>query len=403
MAGQEGARVLIDGTMARGGGGFTYLVNIVPRLARLASEDRFLLLVRSERIASLIPSSPNLTLEILPSVGPAGRLWFTASEGARIASRWDADLYFSAGESAPPYAPCPRIASFRNPCVFKPLDPDSPRGERLRLRMLRALARLSARSCQRIMFVSEDSAQWIGDAMGLPAERRAVVHHGIDARPWRAARGSAPLHPWPYILSVSSIYRYKNFARLIEAYGVMAERHPELELPDLVIIGDEQHADHVRAMRAARAALGSLAEHVHLLGEVPYAEIPAWYAGAELFVFPSYLETFGHPLLEAMAAEVPLVASDIPVFREIATDAAFYADPLDVGSLAAAMRDGLVRSDARETLVKRGRERLRSFPWDRSAVRLLGLFSSVLAEEANARLRWRPVETTVEVPSMRAA
>jgi glycosyltransferase involved in cell wall biosynthesis len=403
MAGREGARILIDGTMARGGGGFTYLVNIVPRIARLAPEDRFLLLVRSDRIASSIPSSPNLTVEILPPVGPAGRLWFTASEGARIASRWDADLYFSAGESAPPHTACPRIASFRNPCVFKPLAPESPRGERLRLLMLRALARLSARSCNRIMFVSEDSARWIGDSIGLPAERRAVVHHGIDPRPWREARGSRPMHPWPYILSVGSIYRYKNFARLIEAYGVMAERHPELELPDLVIIGDEQHADHLGRMREARAALGSLAEHVHVLGEVPYAEIPAWYAGAELFVFPSYLETFGHPLLEAMAAEVPVVASDLPVFREIAADAAFYADPFDAASLAGAMRDGLVRPDARETLVKRGRERLRSFGWDRTAVRLLGLFSSVLEEQASARLRWRPVDTTLEIPGLHAA
>ena len=55
---------------------------------------------------------------------------------------------------------------------------------------------------------------------------------------------------------------------------------------------------------------------------MPYAEIPRYYRGAELFVFPSYLETFGHPLLEAMASDLPLVASDIPVFREIAGEAA---------------------------------------------------------------------------------
>jgi glycosyltransferase involved in cell wall biosynthesis len=401
MAVREGARVLIDGTMARAGGGFTYLVNIVPRITRLAPEDRFLLLVRSERIASSIPSSPNLTIELLTEVGPAGRLWFTASEGARIASRWNADLYFSAGESAPLHAQCPRIASFRNPNVFKPLDPEAPRGERLRLLTLRTLAKLSARSCERIMFVSEDSARWIGDAIGVPPARRAVVHHGIDTRAWRAVRRSQPAHPWPYILSVSSIYRYKNFVRLIEAYGLLAERHPQVER-DLVIIGDEQQVDHARQMRDARAALGSLAEHVHLLGEVPYADIPRWYAGADLFVFPSYLETFGHPLLEAMAAEVPVVASDIPVFREVAADAAFYADPFKVEDLASAMAAVLTRSEASETLVKRGRERVHHFGWDRSAVRLLGLFSSVLAERLSARLRWRPVDTTVEVPGLHA-
>ena len=59
--------------------------------------------------------------------------------------------------------------------------------------------------------------------------------------------------------------------------------------------------------------------------------------GATLFVFPSYLETFGHPLLEAMASDVPLVAADIPVFREVAGDAALYADPHRPEALASAM------------------------------------------------------------------
>jgi len=398
MAGRDGARVLIDGTMARGGGGFTYLVNVVPRVTRLAPEDRFLLLVRSEPIAASIPSAPNLTVEILPEVGAAGRLWFTGFGGARIASRWRADLYFSAGEAAPAHAPCPRIASFRNPTVFRPADPECPRGDRLRLLALRTLARRSARSCERILFVSEDSARWIGDAMGVPPERRAVVHHGIDPRPWQAARPIGSMPPRPYILSVSSIYRYKNLSRLIEAYRLLAERS-EIEPPDLVIVGAELHADHARRMREARAGLGPLAERVHLLGEVPYAEIPAWYAGAELFVFPSFLETFGHPLLEAMASELPVVAADIPVFHEIAGNAVRYADPFKAEDLAAAMAECLLRPDACATLVARGRERVRLFSWERSATRLLALFSSVLAEQGVDRLRWRPPACAVS-PSL---
>src|SRR5262249_21104404 len=213
-------------------------------------------------------------------------------------------------------------------------------------------------------------------------------HHGIDPARWQAARGGDPVHPWPYILSVGSIYRYKNFVRLIEAYALLAERDPELELPDLVLIGDDQDADTSRRMREARAATGKLAEHIHLRGEVPYADVPAWYAGAELFAFPSVLETFGPPLLEAMAAEVPVVAADTPVFREIAADAALYADPTDVGALATALHSGLVDRAGRETLVKRGRERVRHFGWDRSAERLLALFADVLSARSVRRLPW---------------
>jgi glycosyltransferase involved in cell wall biosynthesis len=227
------------------------------------------------------------------------------------------------------------------------------------------------------MFVSEDSARWIGERLALPERRRAVVHHGIDGEGWSAPAGRS-LHPWPYILSVSSIYRYKNFVRLIEAYTELARDLNDA--PDLVIIGDDQDPEYTAKMETARAAAGDLAEHIHLLGEVPYADIRDWYAGAELFVFPSYLETFGHPLLEAMASRIPVVAADIPVFREIGGDAALYADPHDASSLAGAMRAALASPELRRLLVKRGLEQVRAFSWDRSSIRLLQLFREVLRE-----------------------
>jgi glycosyltransferase involved in cell wall biosynthesis len=348
-------RVLIDGTMARGGGGFTYLVNILPHLTRLARQDRFRLLIRSERLARALPELPNLEVELLPPVGLGGRLRFTHVEIPRMAEVWGADLFFSAGETAPIWAPCPTIASFRNPNVFTNLDLGWSWKQVLRLHTLRALARVSAWRCDRVMFVSNDSAEWIGDSLRLPAERRTVIHHGIDRDKWRPGAERAG-HPWPYILSVSSIYRYKNFVRLIEAYSELAQMNADV--PDLVIIGDDQDPEYSERMEEARLETGSLAENIHILGEVPYEDIRAYYAGAELFVFPSYLETFGHPLLEAMASEVPVVAADIPVFREIAADAALYADPHSPTSIARAMESALFGLETRKLLTKRGVEAL---------------------------------------------
>jgi glycosyltransferase involved in cell wall biosynthesis len=101
-------------------------------------------------------------------------------------------------------------------------------------------------------------------------------------------------------------------------------------------------------------------------------------------VFPSYLETFGHPLLEAMASDVPTVAADIPCFREIAGDAAFYADPHKTDALADAIESALFSPRARRMLLKRGRECVRQFSWSASAGRLLSLFDEVLSERAAA-------------------
>jgi glycosyltransferase involved in cell wall biosynthesis len=237
------------------------------------------------------------------------------------------------------------------------------------------VARLSSHTCDRILFVSEDSAAWIGDALRIPAQRRAVVHHGIDVEGWTRSGVGSP-HWCSYILSVSSIYRYKNFVRLIEAYTALARRLDHM--PDLVIIGDDQDREYSQKMQRARAAAGSeLAEQIHILGEVPYADIKAYYSAAALFVFPSYRETFGHPLLEAMASGVPTVAADLPVFHEIAGDAAFYADPHQPESLAGAIEAALFAPGAREILIKRARERVRAFGWDAAARRLSSLFDEI--------------------------
>jgi glycosyltransferase involved in cell wall biosynthesis len=377
MSERQTRRILIDGSMARSGGGFTYLVNILPRMAALAPDDRFRVLLRSERLASSIAPAPNLQIDLLPDGSWAQRLRFTYREVPRLVREWGADLYFSAGESAPLRTACPMIASFRNPNVYTALNQGWSRKQQVRLRLLREISRLSAYSCDRIMFVSEDSARWIGDSLHIPEARRAVVHHGIDATAWTPPKRSTLAHG-SYILSVSSIYRYKNFVRLIEAYAALAHRRDDL--PDLVIVGDDQDPEYSARMRSARDAAGELAGHIHLLGEVPYAEIRRYYAGADLFVFPSYLETFGHPLLEAMVSGVPTVAADIPVFREIAGDAAFYADPHKPEALASAMEEALFAPRAREALIKRGRDRVRSFGWDATARRLSELFDEVLAE-----------------------
>ncbi|MGI9590379.1 MAG: glycosyltransferase family 4 protein [Myxococcota bacterium] len=375
-------RILIDATMARKGGGFTYLVNLLPRMVEAGPGHRFRVLLRSAELQASLPAAGNLEVSLLPEVGLPGRLRFTYGQAAGEAQRWQADVYFAAGDLVPLRAPCPMIASFRNPNVFTELDQGWYAYQVFRLGMLRALSRVAGRVCDRILFVSEDSARWIGERIGLPEHKRAVVHHGID--PSRFAVAPArPLHPRPYVLSVSTIYRYKNFVRLIEAWTELARRRPDA--PDLVIVGDDMDPDYSAKMRSARDAAGALASRIKLVGEVPYAEVPAWYAGASLFAFPSYLETCGHPLLEAVAADVPILAADLPVSREVAADAALYADPHDTADWVAALERALTEDTLREDLRKRGRERLTHFTWQASAQAHLALFDEVVSEASPPR------------------
>jgi glycosyltransferase involved in cell wall biosynthesis len=378
----EGKRVLIDATGASIGGGYTYLVNVMPRLCAMAPGAQFTLMLRNPRLIEVLTPiaerETNFDLEALPETGVAGRMLHTFFAMPKIAARLGADVFFSVGEVAPWKVPCASIASFRNANVFtREVAPPDLR-DRIRFVVLNAIARLAAKRCDRIMFVSHDSARWIGESIGLAEARRAVIHHGIDVDDWSSAEPMGD-HPRPYVLSVSSIYHYKNFVRLIEAWAQVARRCGVDDMPDLVIIGDDYDRPYREEMERARDEAGELRERIHILGGMPYEEVKSWYRGTRLFVFPSYLETFGHPLLEAMAAGVPLVASGIDSFREVAGDAALYAAYDDVDGLANAIEQAL-EPDTAADLIDRGRARLAAFSWDASVRSLLALFEDVASK-----------------------
>jgi glycosyltransferase involved in cell wall biosynthesis len=368
-------KILVDASMATAGGGYTYIVNIVAPLARMAPEYHFRVVTRGQKIAQALPRLDNVEVDLRAAAGLRERLRCTHVEMPRLLASWGADLYYSVGELATLRTPCPSIAAFRNAAIFWPEWVEYRWQQQIRLRLLYRLAKLTARSCDRILFVSEDSARWIGDLLGLPEERRAVVHHGIDLEAWRPKGGESP-HPRPYILSVGTIYPYKSYVLLIEAWLALAARRPDL--PDLVIVGDDQEPSYTRRMVETRAAAGPLAERIHIRGEVPYAEIQRYYEHAELFVFPSYIETFGHPLLESMASGIPLVATDMGSFREIAGDAAHYAEARQAAAFTQAMEEVLYDESLRTALLARGRARVSQFTWQRSAEKLLALFDEVM-------------------------
>lgn len=375
----RGKRIILDLSMAQGGGGFTYAVNVIPVLAERLAEAEICVLLRSRRVAEWLQESPNLKVRLLPEAGFLERLKFLAAGAPSFARTWGADLYYSASELSPFSCPCPKMAAFRNANLFTELRLGWPVAQRIRQWLLWLLASYSARSCERILFVSDDSASWIGDRIGMPREKRVTVPHGINASIWEGCKEGSPLDR-EFILSVSSVYRYKNFVNLIEAWKRVADRWPQL--PDLVIVGDDQDALHSSQMRDARRSAGAHAERIHLVGEVKYAEMGRYYRNAKAFVFPSYLETFGHPLLEAMAAGLPVVASDLGVFREVGGDAAIYFSPHDVGSIADCIESVLRDTDRQREMVAKGFDRVEKYSWNRTVDLMITMFEEVLAEKA---------------------
>jgi glycosyltransferase involved in cell wall biosynthesis len=369
-------RIGVNTISAVTGGGVTYFANLLPELARLLEARGDTLVVYTRRNGRVrVPTAPALREACVAPEGLAGlrrgaweQLWLPVH-----ARRDKLDLFYGPADTLPLAMPCRTVCAFRNPNIYAPLS-EEPRSQWARLLTLRGLAVAAGATCSRAIFVSAAARDEIAPAIRLPAAKARVVHHALG-RVFRDAL-TGP-RPWerPYLLSVSTMYTYKNFVRLVQAYDLYVKRSG---LPHgLVIIGEPVEADYTARVVAEIAARG-LRDDVRYLGEVKYPAVGPWYRHAAAFAFPSYRETFGHPLLEAMAADLPLAAADTAVMREIGGDVPLYFDPMSVDALGKALVEVLTGAD-RDAMVERGRHRVSEFTWRRTAEETLRVFDEARA------------------------
>jgi glycosyltransferase involved in cell wall biosynthesis len=237
----------------------------------------------------------------------------------------------------------------------------------------------------------------VADAVILNSESlRAEVHHYLDIDPakvhlipeavdhdlfrpgdrdqaWEHVRRTYGVTK-QFVLFVSSLWRYKNAAGLIRAF---AAAKAELGDRQLVLVGPDRDREYVAELRALAARM-DIAEDVVWVGGVPLAETVPFYRCADVFVYPSFNETFGLPILEAMACGCPVVTSNTTAMPETAGGAALLADPADPASIA----DALVKACGQENerLRAAGPERAREFTWATCAKRTLEVYRQVHAQ-----------------------
>ena len=167
-----------------------------------------------------------------------------------------------------------------------------------------------------------------------------------------------------YVLTVGRMNPRKNLLGVLRAFE---RARPELAEPaQLVIAGPRDYA--AAALETAVAA-SPQGRDVVLAGCVAEAELPALFAGAAVFLFPSFYEGFGLPPIEAMAAGLPVVSSGAGALAEVLGDAALLIDPADVEDIAAALRRVLSDPALRAGLIERGRRRAAQFTWEDAARR----------------------------------
>ena len=226
---------------------------------------------------------------------------------------------------------------------------------RLRGMFLRWIVAMSVRRADRIGVQCEDAKRKLLKFVPVPDTAVSVTYNRLAETPSSASPGTAPVRP--YLLYISAFYLFKNHPRLIEAFARIRD-----EFPGLALVLGGGDADGQTAARLKSVAYEFGAENdVIFLGKVERPALPELYRQAVASVFVSLEETFGLPILEAMSFDCPVVTSDRSSMAEIAGDAALLADPENVESIAAALKQILGSETLRQELRTKGQIRCRQF------------------------------------------
>jgi len=334
----------------------------------------------SDRLGGL--REAGLSIEHQPA--PLGVLWQQLRLPRRLA-RGDADLFWSPLQTLPVRCPVPSVVTVHDLTVL--LMPDAHRAK-VRFSQVPFLARSLARA-RRVVAVSAATADDLRfhfpQAFQADPGKLRVIHHGVSPafRPAEAVERRAIREelgaPEGYLLYAGTLEPRKNVEGVLDAW--LALRADDPGTPPLVLAGG--YGWHSRSLlrkiermraRGTREEGGDLM----VLGRVDDDRLARLYRGATVFVYPSFYEGFGMPVLEAMASGTPVVTSDRSSLPEVAGDAALTVRPEDPTVIAGAIRHLLANPNQAADLAGRGLERSRAFRWERSAAQMEEVFREAL-------------------------
>ncbi len=344
------------------GGTEVYLRELLAALAAIDKTNEYYVFTNLETGADLAPRQGNFLWKpqaVQARSRPARIAWEQAVLPVE-AARYKIDVLFNPGFTSPLFGVGRCVTVFhdlqhkRHPEYFRWFD----------LPFWRFFLWASAHRASRLIVVSESVRKDLIHYFRIPAERIRVVHHGVDSALFGLRRERLE----PFVVCVSTLHPHKNLERLIRAY---ARRERDYKL---VLAG--MRGFHAEVIDRLVSELG-LHEKVQLTGWISRADLFSLYDRAAACIQPSTFEGFGMPVLEAMAAGVPLACSAIPSHLAIAGETALTFDPLSDDAIADALDRIVSDGSLRQRLSCEARERARAFTWERTARETL---DAILAE-----------------------
>ena len=245
----------------------------------------------------------------------------------------------------------------------------------------RSLASL-ARFADLTLTPSESERRHVLERTRLDPERVVAVHHGVDHERFHpatdidAARDEVQRRfgvEGRYVFFTANDQYKKNTERLVEAFSLVAR-----DVDDVSLALAGWHTPRFQSVLDLVDSHG-IVDRVHVLGHLGDADLELLYGCASVFALPSLHESFGMPVLEAMASGAPVVTSDVYSLPEVCGDAAEYVDPYDVGSIARGISRVLQDQTRAEELRNLGFARAAGFTWRKSAEEHLAAYERLMS------------------------
>lgn len=375
-------KVLVNAASVKEGGSLVVLDQLLKRMRRLRDDIDWAVAVHpSVRLHR--NGQQNLAYLDVGNIdsNPFGVLhWYEAALPAAI-ERLKADLVFSITN----YLPVRRLA-IPTVLLVQNAGHFSGRFDALYRQHLRRPDRVAAwvmktrwversvRTAYEVTVQTASLADAIAARTGRPRERIHVIPHGPGmVTPTPVTQRDLSGRP----VRIGYITKWgvqKNFEVLFEAAARLIGQGRPVRL---ILTLTEDSPENVRVIQRAKAAgLGAVLENA---GEADAAEISALYDSLDIFAFPSLVESFGFPLVEAMAKGLPIVAADTPSNREVAGDGALFFPSADAQALAATLGELIDNPALRAAKSAAALHRAPAFSWDRAAERTLALFDTALS------------------------
>jgi glycosyltransferase involved in cell wall biosynthesis len=377
-------KIAFDGTVLHGhksGVGY-YCEDLLKAMLAVNDDDQFV--VFSHRPLTLDFGKSNPNLQFTNSRHFPIRAFYLHALLPKILNRVQPDLCHYTNFLAPVSDDRPYVVTIHD-MGLEVLRHCHPLAKRL---YTKSLIPHVARKAKLVITNSEYSKWEIVRHLGISQDR-------IRVTPLAAAPEFAPAPrrslSRPYFLYVGNLEPRKNLERLIEAFARMPQKDHEL-----VIVGNHWYRGETVQEKARALGLNG---RVKFPGYVPREDLPGWFSNATAFVYPSLLEGFGLPVIEAMACGAPVITSDNSGMKEIAGDAAILIDPLDVRDMTEALTRVAEDESLRAQMSVRGLSRAAQFSWESTARSTLDVYheaSGSLSRKLKAKPSVAEIQDAVE-------